>query len=36
MVTHYSKSMDLPRKVANPASGKLSRGNEYFPVRVRA
>ena len=28
----YSKSMDQPGKVANPARGQLNRGNEYFPV----
>ena len=28
--------MDQPGKVANPARGQLSRGNEYFPVPVRA
>ena len=32
----YSKSMDQPGKVANPASDQLNRENEYFPVRVRA
>ena len=33
----YSKSMDQPGKVANPAaSGQLNRENEYFPVCVRA
>ena len=33
----YSKSMDQPGKVANPAAcGQLSRENEYFPVHVRA
>ena len=32
----YSKSKDPPGKVANPARGQLSRGNEYFPVPVRA
>ena len=32
----YSKSMDQPGKVANPARGQLNRENEYFPVRVRA
>ena len=32
----YSKSMDQPSKVANPVRGQLNRGNEYFPVRVRA
>ena len=37
MVTHtYSKSMDQPGKVANPARSQLIRENEYFPVRVRA
>ena len=41
MVTHtygytYSKSMDQPGKVANPARGQLKRKNEYFPVRVRS
>ena len=32
----YSKSMDQPSKIANPARGQLNRENEYFPVRVRA
>ena len=32
----YSKSEDRPGKVANPARGQLNRGNEYFPVPVRA
>ena len=32
----YSKSMDQPGKVANPARGQLNRENEYFTVRVRA
>ena len=32
----YSKSMDQPGKVANPAQGQLNRENEYFPVRHRA
>ena len=32
----YSKSMDQPGKVANPARGQLNRENEYFPVHVRA
>ena len=32
----YSKSMDQPGKVANPAIGQLNRKNEYFPVLVRA
>ena len=36
MVITYSKSMDQPGKVANPACGQLNRENEYFPVRVRA
>ena len=36
MVITYSKSMDQPGKVANPARGQLNRENEYFPVRVRA
>ena len=31
----YSKSMDRPGKVANPARGQLNRENEYFPVHVR-
>ena len=32
----YSKSMDQPGKVANPARDQLNRENEDFPVRVRA
>ena len=32
----YSKSMDQPGKVGNPARGQLNRENEYFPVRARA
>ena len=32
----YSKGMDQPGKVANPARGQLNRENEDFPVRVRA
>ena len=32
----YSKNMDQPGKVANPARGQLNRENESFPVRVRA
>ena len=33
----YSKSMDQPGKVANPARGQLNRENEYLlPVHVRA
>ena len=31
----YTKSMDQPGKVANPARGQLNRENGYFPVRVR-
>ena len=31
----YSKSVDQPGKVANPARGQLNRENEYSPVRVR-
>ena len=36
MVITYSKSMDQPGKVTNPARGQLNRENEYFPVPVRA
>ena len=32
----YSKSMDQPGKVGNPARGQLNRENKYFPVSVRA
>ena len=32
----FSRSMDQPGKVANPARGQLNRENEYFPVPVRA
>ena len=32
----YSKSMDQPGKVANPARGQLNRKSSYSPVRVRA
>ena len=32
----YSKSMDQPGKVTNPARGQLHKENVYFPVRVRA
>ena len=32
----YSKSMDQPGKVANPARGQLNKENDYFAVRVRA
>ena len=32
----FSKSMDQPGKVVNPARGQLNRENEYFPVRVCA
>ena len=28
----YSKSMDQPGEVANPACGQLNRENEHFPV----
>ena len=35
MVITYSKSMDQPGKVANPARGQLNRENKYFPVSVR-
>ena len=31
----FSKSMDQPGKVANPARGQLDRENEYFPVPIR-
>ena len=39
MVITYSKSMDQPGKIANPARGQLNRGNKYFiyfSVPVRA
>ena len=36
MAITYSKSMDQPGKVANPARGQMNRENEYFPVPVRA
>ena len=32
----YSKNMDQPGKVANPARGRLNRENEFFPVHFRA
>ena len=32
VITYYSKSMDQPGKVANPARGQLNMENEYFPV----
>ena len=32
----YSKSIDQPGKVANPARGQLDRENKHFPVPVRA
>ena len=35
MVITYSKSMDQPGKVANPARGQLNREDEYFPLPVR-
>ena len=34
--SYISKSMDQPGKIANPARGQPKKGNEYFPVRVRA
>ena len=36
MVITYSKSMDQPGNVINPACGQLKRENEHFAVRVRA
>ena len=36
MVITYSKSIDQPSKVANPARGQLNRENGYFPARVDA
>ena len=36
MVVTYSKSMDQPGKVANPARGQLNRETKYSPVPVRA
>ena len=35
MVITYSKSMDQPGKVTNPARSQLNRENEHFPVPVR-
>ena len=35
MVTTYSKSMDQPGKVANPARGQLNRENEFPCPRSR-
>ena len=35
MIITYSKSMDQPGKVADPARGQLNRENEYFPPRSR-
>ena len=32
----YSKTINQPGKVANPARGELNKGNQYFPARVRA
>ena len=32
----YSKNMDQPGKVANPARDQLNRKNKYFPVPVCA
>ena len=34
MVIIYSKSMDHPSKVTNPACGQLNRVNIYLPVPV--
>ena len=31
----YSKNMDQPGKVANPARGQLNRGKKKIPVPVR-
>ena len=36
MVITYSKGMDRPGKVANPARGQLNRENDFLPVLVRA
>ena len=37
MYSHiYTKSMDQPDKVANPALCQLNRENEYFPFPVHA
>ena len=36
LVIKYGKSKEQPGEVANPARGQLKRGNEYFPVPVRA
>ena len=33
---HTHSKSNQTGKVANPARGQLNRGNEYFPVRVRA
>ena len=33
---YSSKSTEQPGKIVNPARGQLNRGNEYFPVPVRA
>ena len=35
LVITYSKSMDQPGKVVNPARGQSNRENEYSPVPVR-
>ena len=32
----YSKRLDQPDKVANPARGQLNRENNHFPVLIRA
>ena len=36
MFITYSKSIDQPGKVANPARGQLNRKNVFFPGPVRA
>ena len=36
MVITYSKSVNQPGKVVNPARGQLNRENDFFPVPVRA
>ena len=36
VVITYTKSIDQPGDVANPARGQLNRENEYSPVPVRA
>ena len=34
--SHISKGKDQPGKAANPARGRLNKGNEYFPVCPRS